>query len=105
MCSVGAGSIVTVQESILAYWYEGKGLSVAVGIQIGLSRAASFLANGTVQEIADHTGWYGYAFWVSSAMCFFSWLVTVYYVWMVNNGPKDGKTQVCTPILLCRRGV
>lgn len=83
-CSIGAGSIVTVQESILAYWFHGRGLSVAVGLQIGLSRAASFLSSGTVREIADHTGWYGYAFWVSSAICFFSWTMTIIYIAMVK---------------------
>jgi len=36
--SVGAGCIVTVQEAILAHWFHGRGLAIAVGLQISMSR-------------------------------------------------------------------
>ena len=36
--SVGSGSIVTVQEAILAHWFHGRGLAITIGLQISLSR-------------------------------------------------------------------
>jgi len=57
---VGAGSIVTVQESILAYWFKGKGLPIALGIQIACARLSGFLAAGTVVPIAENLDFYGY---------------------------------------------
>lgn len=106
---VGAGSIVTVQEAILAHWFKGKGLAVALGIQIACARLSSFLATGTVVPITRHFDFYGYgeiflssclqirfrlvmclfflcvspAFWASAAICFFSWLVNGVYVAML----------------------
>jgi hypothetical protein len=38
VASVGAGCIVTVQEAILAHWFHGRGLAIAVGLQISMSR-------------------------------------------------------------------
>jgi len=36
--SIGSGSIVTVQEAILAHWFHGRGLAITIGLQISLSR-------------------------------------------------------------------
>ncbi|CAG8446828.1 13734_t:CDS:2 [Dentiscutata heterogama] len=55
---IGSGTIVTVQTTILSHWFKGKGLSIAVGVQIATSRLSSFLANLTVVRIANVTGFY-----------------------------------------------
>ncbi|RUS13171.1 major facilitator superfamily domain-containing protein, partial [Jimgerdemannia flammicorona] len=74
---VGSGTIVIVQETILGNWFAGRSLAVVIGLQIASSRLvrgflkglgndrASFLANLTVVPIANWTGFYGWAFWVS----------------------------------------
>lgn len=61
---LGAGSIVTVQETILAHWFHGKGLGIALGIQLSLSRLSSFMAMVTVLPLRDFTHSYKAAFWV-----------------------------------------
>ncbi|CAH1767964.1 1003_t:CDS:2, partial [Entrophospora sp. SA101] len=53
---LGSGPIVIVQVAILSNWFRGKGLAIAVGIQIAVSRLSSFLANLTVIPIAKVTG-------------------------------------------------
>ncbi|CAG8800152.1 15027_t:CDS:2, partial [Cetraspora pellucida] len=55
---IGSGTIVIVQTTILSHWFKGKGLSIAVGIQIATSRLSSFLGNLTVVPIKDATGFY-----------------------------------------------
>ncbi|KCV67742.1 hypothetical protein H696_05851 [Fonticula alba] len=77
---IGAGYIVTVQEAILAHWFEGRGLALTIGLQIAMSRLSSFLATGTVVPISESTGFYGNAFWVSTGICLFSWLVNIAYI-------------------------
>jgi len=37
-----------------------------------------------VNEIADATGFYGNAFWVSASICAFSWLVNLVYVYLLR---------------------
>ncbi|CAG8789816.1 9529_t:CDS:2, partial [Cetraspora pellucida] len=61
---IGSGTIVIVQTTILSHWFKGKGLSIAVGIQIATSRLSSFLGNLTVVPIKDATGFYGWSFWI-----------------------------------------
>ena len=56
---IGSGCIVTVQEAILAHWFSGKGLAITIGLQIGTSRLAGFLATGATASIAEKTGFYG----------------------------------------------
>jgi len=48
-----------VQEAILAHWFKGKGLAIALGIQIAFSRLSSFLATGTVVPISEYFEFYG----------------------------------------------
>ncbi|CAG8562036.1 5910_t:CDS:2 [Gigaspora rosea] len=61
---IGSGTILTVQTTILSHWFKGKGLAIAVGMQIAMSRLSSFLANLTVVPIKNATGFYGWAFWI-----------------------------------------
>ncbi|CAJ0837167.1 8853_t:CDS:2, partial [Entrophospora sp. SA101] len=63
MYGIGSGTIVTIQTAILSHWFKGKGLAIAVGVQIAAARLSAFLANLTVIPITRVTGFYGYAFW------------------------------------------
>lgn len=97
---------MTVQEAILAHWFKGRWLAITLGIQIAASRLSSFLATGTVVPIAESTGFYGnggnlsffsqkmtnsqrnkqmIAFWVSTAICGFSWIMNIIYVLMLRH--------------------
>jgi MFS family permease len=80
---VGAGCIVTVQEAILAHWFQGKSLAIAIGVQIAISKIAGALAMGTVVPIRDSTGFYGNAFWVSASICGASWLINLGYTMLI----------------------
>ena len=84
--ALGAGVIVTAQEAILSHWFRGKGLGIAIGLQIAVSRATGWTAIVSVKPISDATGWYGNAFWVSSGICLFSWILNVVYVMLVKYG-------------------
>ncbi|CAG8578995.1 2612_t:CDS:2 [Gigaspora margarita] len=55
---IGSGTIITIQTTILSHWFKGKGLSIALGIQIATARLASFLANLTVVPIKRVAGFY-----------------------------------------------
>ncbi|KAI9230732.1 MAG: major facilitator superfamily domain-containing protein [Piptocephalis tieghemiana] len=76
---LGSGSIVIVQGTILTHWFKGGGLSWAMGLQIAVSRLASYLSMATVVPIMRWTGWYGYAFWFSAGLCVLSLLITIVY--------------------------
>ena len=53
------------------------------------------MATGTVNEIADATGFYGNAFWVSTAICGFSWLCNFAYVQLLRRvGEPDTVEKV-----------
>eukprot|EP01135_Chromosphaera_perkinsii_P000638 Nk52_evm5s147 gene=Nk52_evmTU5s147 len=82
----GAGVIVTAQQSIIAHWFsQGTGLGIAIGIQIAMSRLAGWAAAASVVPIQNMTGNYAYAIWVSTAICFLSWLLNVFYVIMLKR--------------------
>ncbi|RKP13951.1 major facilitator superfamily domain-containing protein, partial [Piptocephalis cylindrospora] len=89
---LGSGSIVIVQGTILTHWFKGGGLSWAMGLQIAVSRLASYLSMATVVPIMRWTGWYGYAFWFSAGICVLSCLITVIYtilMRMVRRGVAE----------------
>ncbi|KAJ1650858.1 hypothetical protein IWQ61_008443, partial [Dispira simplex] len=82
---LGSGTIVTVQETILSYWFHGKGLALTIALQIATARLASFLSMGTTIPIANATGFYGYAFWASSLVCLCSWAINLAYVLLMRH--------------------
>ncbi|CAG8505991.1 10817_t:CDS:2 [Scutellospora calospora] len=81
---IGSGTIVTIQTTILSHWFKGKGLSIVIGVQIAASRLSSFLANLTVVQIKDATGFYGWAFWFAAFLCVISLLVNVFYIFVMK---------------------
>jgi len=46
-----------------------------------------------VNEIAESTGFYGNAFWVSTAMCAFSWLINLVYVFLLRHVGEADTTE------------
>ncbi|RIB29423.1 major facilitator superfamily domain-containing protein [Gigaspora rosea] len=81
---IGSGTIVTVQTTILSHWFKGKGLSIALGIQIATARLASFLANLTVVPIKRAAGFYGWAFWFAALLCVVSLVINVVYIYVMK---------------------
>ncbi|RIB14947.1 major facilitator superfamily domain-containing protein [Gigaspora rosea] len=77
---IGSGTILTVQTTILSHWFKGKGLAIAVGMQIAMSRLSSFLANLTVVPIKNATGFYGWAFWFAAFLCVVSFVINIFYI-------------------------
>ncbi|CAJ0844602.1 11994_t:CDS:2 [Entrophospora sp. SA101] len=88
MYGIGSGTIVTIQTAILSHWFKGKGLAIAVGVQIAAARLSAFLANLTVIPITRVTGFYGYAFWFASFLCLTSFTINLIYV-TVNRIIRD----------------
>ncbi|CAG8456318.1 14922_t:CDS:2 [Funneliformis mosseae] len=90
---IGSGTIVIVQVTILSHWFKGKGLAIAVGIQIAASRLFGFLANITVIPITKLTGSYKWAFWFAAFLCIFSMLTNLAYVLLMKILNEKIKTQ------------
>ncbi|KAI9592013.1 major facilitator superfamily domain-containing protein [Syncephalis fuscata] len=81
---LGSGAVVIAQETILAHWFRGKALALAIGLQISVSRLSSFLAQGVTEPIRNHTGFWGNVFWVSAAICGLSWLLNIAYIYVMK---------------------
>ncbi|KAI9598856.1 major facilitator superfamily domain-containing protein [Syncephalis fuscata] len=81
---LGSGSVTVVQGTILSHWFRGKGLAIAMGMEIATSRLASYLSMATVVSIAQWTGFYGWAFWFAALLCVLSWTVNLGYVLFIR---------------------
>ncbi|CAO3693177.1 unnamed protein product [Rhizopus stolonifer] len=95
---LGAGLIVTMQESILSKWFRNHNLAIAMGIELSVSRLSSFLGTLTANPIAVRTGNWVWAFWLSLIMCCFSFLTNIVYVLVVrrlrtNTQPQQSTTR------------
>ncbi|KAL7319191.1 hypothetical protein PS15m_002358 [Mucor circinelloides] len=82
---IGSGTVVIVQETILSQWFQGRSLAAVIALMLTVSRLSSFLAQATVVPIAKWSGWYGYGFWFSAALCIFSLLVNLVYIVLLKN--------------------
>lgn len=85
---IGSGTVVIVQETIIAQWFSGKGLAVTLGANVAVSRLASFLGMATIVPIAQATGFYGNALWFSAFLCFLSWIANITYYTMIQLADK-----------------
>ncbi|RKP09955.1 major facilitator superfamily domain-containing protein, partial [Thamnocephalis sphaerospora] len=81
---LGSGSITVVQGAILSHWFRGRGLAITLGLEVAVSRLASFLSMATVMPIAIHTGFYGWAFWFTAFLCVLSCVVNAGYVLLLR---------------------
>jgi MFS family permease len=84
MYGLGSGSITIVQGTILSHWFRGRGLAITLGMEIAVSRLASFLSMATAMPIAEYTGFYGWAFWFAAFLCLCSTIVNVVYIMLLR---------------------
>lgn len=82
---IGSGLIVTMQESILSKWFRTQNLSIAIGLQLSISRLATFLGTLVANPIVTRTGDWVWAFWLSFIICAFSILMNIVYAFVVRR--------------------
>ncbi|KAI8384989.1 major facilitator superfamily domain-containing protein [Radiomyces spectabilis] len=81
---IGSGLIVTMQESLLSKWFRTQHLSIAIGLQLSISRLATFLGTLVANPIAEATDDWVWAFWLSFIICCFSILMNFVYAGTVK---------------------
>lgn len=82
---IGSGLIVTMQESLLSKWFRTKHLSIAIGLQLSISRLSTFLGTLVANPVAESTGDWVWAFWLSFILCCFSILMNLIYALVVRR--------------------
>ncbi|KAG0744086.1 hypothetical protein G6F57_002004 [Rhizopus arrhizus] len=87
---IGSGLIVTMQESILSKWFRTQHLAIAIGLQLSISRLATFLGTLVANPIAVRTGDWVWAFWLSFILCCFSIVMNVIYAFVVRHLRHQG---------------
>ncbi|ORX89781.1 MFS general substrate transporter [Basidiobolus meristosporus CBS 931.73] len=90
---IGSGTIVIIQETIISHWFRGKGLAIALGLQIATSRLASYLAFVTAVPLNKAVGFYGAAFWLSAVLCILSMLINILYVIIVRASNESTNSE------------
>ncbi|CAO3702999.1 unnamed protein product [Rhizopus stolonifer] len=88
---IGSGLIVTMQESILSKWFRTQNLAIAIGLQLSISRLATFLGTLVANPIAKTTGDWVWAFWLSFIICCFSIIMNVIYALVVRHLRRDSQ--------------
>ncbi|KAG0735601.1 hypothetical protein G6F57_006793 [Rhizopus arrhizus] len=82
---IGSGLIVTMQESILSKWFRTQNLAIAIGLQLSISRLATFLGTLVANPIATRTGDWVWSFWLSLIICCFSIIMNIIYALVVRH--------------------
>ncbi|KAG2177379.1 hypothetical protein INT44_007890 [Umbelopsis vinacea] len=82
---IGSGLIVTMQESLLSKWFRTQHLSIAIGLQLSISRLATFLGTIAASAIVSGTGDWVWSFWLSFIICAFSIVMNVVYALVVKR--------------------
>jgi MFS family permease len=96
---IGSGLIVTMQESILSKWFRTQNLSIAIGLQLSISRLATFLGTLVANPIVTRTGDWVWAFWLSFIICGFSILMNIVYALVVRHLRRSANNNASTGVL------
>ncbi|KAI8147347.1 major facilitator superfamily domain-containing protein [Fennellomyces sp. T-0311] len=86
---IGGGLIVTMQESLLSKWFRTQSLSIAIGMQLSVSRLATFLGTLVANPIAERTGTWVWPFWLAFIICGFSISMNLVYALIVRHLEGD----------------
>ncbi|CAO3614704.1 unnamed protein product [Cunninghamella blakesleeana] len=86
---IGSGLIVTMQESLLSKWFRTNHLSIAIGLQLSISRLATFLGTLVANPVAERTGDWVWPMWLSFILCGFSILMNIAYALIVKKLKGD----------------
>ncbi|CAO3703825.1 unnamed protein product [Rhizopus stolonifer] len=82
---IGSGLIVTMQESLLSKWFRTRHLSIAIGLQLSISRLSTFLGTLVANPVANSTGDWVWSFWLSLILCCFSIAMNLVYALVVRH--------------------
>lgn len=82
---IGSGLIVTMQESLLSKWFRTQHLSIAIGLQLSISRLATFLGTIAAGSIVEDTNDWVWSFWLSFIICGFSIAMNIVYALVVKR--------------------
>ncbi|KAI7848209.1 major facilitator superfamily domain-containing protein [Circinella umbellata] len=82
---IGSGLIVTMQESLLSKWFRTQHLAIAIGLQLSISRLASFIGTLAANPVAESTGDWVWAFWLALIICAFSVVMNLVYALIVRH--------------------
>ncbi|KAI7880909.1 MFS general substrate transporter [Lichtheimia hyalospora FSU 10163] len=82
---IGSGLIVTMQESLLSKWFRTQSLAIAIGLQLSISRLASFLGTIASNPVAQETGDWVWPFWLALIICGFSMVMNIIYALVVRH--------------------
>jgi MFS family permease len=85
---IGSGLIVTMQEALLSKWFRTQNLAIAIGLQLSISRLASFLGTIASGAIIHETGNWTWVFWVSFILCAFSVIMNLGYTFVIKRLSK-----------------
>ncbi|KAI8098335.1 major facilitator superfamily domain-containing protein [Gilbertella persicaria] len=81
---IGSGLIVTMQESLLSKWFRTRHLSIAIGLQLSISRLSTFLGTLVANSVAKASGDWVWSFWLSFILCCFSIAMNLIYALVVR---------------------
>ncbi|CEG78782.1 Putative Eukaryotic translation initiation factor 3 subunit D [Rhizopus microsporus] len=72
-------------QSLLSKWFRTKHLSIAIGLQLSISRLSTFLGTLVANPVASATGDWVWAFWLSFILCGFSIIMNLIYALVVRH--------------------
>lgn len=94
LLGIGAESFYVVMNKVLAKWFKDKILATAFGINLFLCRAGSYLALAFGAWLMEILGSWTLTLWVTAAVCGFSVLAMVIYLFLDRFGERAAMTAI-----------
>ncbi|MBI4463024.1 MAG: MFS transporter [Acidobacteria bacterium] len=79
---IGAESLIVCQSAILAKWFKGRELAFAFGLSLTFMRLGTLFSFNTEAWIAEQFQSWRIALWVAAALCGFSLVSNLVYVYL-----------------------